>query len=84
MSDLTNMTPAEVLDALEAASEQVTRARRRYLALTGWRAKCDTPAGFWLWVKEIDGVTYAVGEKSAITMQRRLSARTMTTDNTND
>ena len=47
--------------------------RERYLRACGWRHTSDTPGCFWLWIKTIGGVTYAVSEEHALRMAESAS-----------
>jgi hypothetical protein len=43
-----------------------------YLRSKGWRNTSKTPGCYWMWLREIDGVTYMVERDHAVRIQAHL------------
>ncbi len=64
------MRAREVWLKIEQLNADLEEARPRFLRLSGWRNTSSTPGCYWLWVKEFDGIQYAVDESTAIRIER--------------
>lgn len=58
---------------LTFAVHRVEYLRAELLRDHGWRYSCNNPAALWLWVKEIDGVQYAVSADTALLFEEKTS-----------
>lgn len=55
---------------LEEATDRLAAIQSEYLRRFGWKYTSQTPGSYWLWQREIDGVTYCMDDDAAIRMTR--------------
>lgn len=71
------MTPYQMMEAIDAAENNVGELRTKYLDKSGWEHTSSTPGCYWMWTKEIDGKQYMLNSDGADRFQRELDYREM-------